>query len=92
MRHNFITDLACGNFSWPAHHGGDPETSLPIRVLLASERCNSAIWPHVVMRTVIGRINDNRVIRYAELVKLVEKLSDQHVVSYHGIVIETLPR
>ena len=44
------------------------------------------------MRTIIGRINDNRVIRYAELVKLVEKLSDQHVVSYHGIVIETLPR
>ena len=45
----------------------------------------------VVVRAVVGRVDDDGVVGDAELVELVEHLPDMLVVVDHRVVVEALP-
>ena len=79
-----------GNLARPAHQERHAEGAFPVRVLLAAEWRHGAVRPRVHVRTVIGRIHDERVVGDAELVEQVEQLADVLVVVDHGVVIERL--
>ncbi len=80
-----------GDLGRPADHLGDAEGTLPVRVLLAAERGHAAVGPGVHVRPVVGAVDDDRVLREAELVELVQQRTDDVVVVDHRVVVGRLP-
>jgi hypothetical protein len=59
-----------------------------VGVLLAAERCRSAVGPAHHLGTVVGRVHDDGVVGDAQLVELVEQLADVPIVLHHAIGID----
>ena len=60
---------------------------LPVRVLLATEWRGTSIWPGVVVRAVVGRVDNNGVFADAQLVDQIENLANVTVVLNHTIMV-----
>ncbi len=74
--HDLVRDDARRDLSRPAHQQRDAERAFPVRVLLAAERGHRAVRPRVHVRPVVGRVQDDRVVRDPEPVEQVEQLTD----------------
>ena len=74
----------------PAHETRNAPRAFPVCVLLAAEWCVGAIGPSVVLRPVVGGIHDDGVIGNAQLIDLIQHLSDLLVVGYHPIAVVIL--
>ena len=90
MRHHVVKDRARGDLARPTNHGWHPEAALPVGVLLASEGRDCRVRPSVEVRSIVGAVKNDRVIRDAELIKLIQESADQIVVAHHGVVIKPL--
>src|SRR5262249_54080771 len=84
-----VDDTARLNDPWPAHHERNTPSALPVRVLLAAERRRAAIRPRHDFSAVVGGETDNRVVRDAEVVELLEKLPHVAIEFDHTVGIET---
>ena len=69
---------------------GNAIGAFPVRVLLAAERRRAGIRPGVVVRAVVGRVHDDRVIGDAEIVHQLQQFADMHVVLDHAVAILVL--
>ena len=58
------------NLARPAHERGDPPAAFPIGVLFAAERRDAGVRPGIVVRAIVGRVKDDRIVGDAELVEL----------------------
>ena len=74
----------------PAQEGRHAVGALPVAVLLGAERRDRGVRPGVVVRAVVGRVHDDRVVGDAELVELVEDHADVAVVLDHAVVVLAL--
>ena len=75
----------------PADHRRHPVGAFPVRVLLAAERRHRAVRPAVHVRTVVGAVHDEGVVRDAQIVQRLEDRTDILVVVDHGVVVRALP-
>ena len=91
MRHDLVDDLSFRDTTGPANHRGNAEAALPVSILLTSERRNRGIRPGIEVRAVVSRVHHDGVIGHTELVQVVEHFTHHHVVTHHGVVVETLP-
>ena len=71
----------------PANESGHAEGALPVGVLLAAKRRGRAIRPGVGMRAVVGRVDDDGVIRDAQVVERLEQRSHRGIVLDHAVGI-----
>src|SRR6202012_2878124 len=91
MLDDVVRDATGFDFVGPTDDQGNAESAFPVGVLFASERCHPAIGPAVSMRTVIGGIHHERVVRNAEFIEVVEHLANVLIVVDHRVVIRRLP-
>ena len=84
---DLVGDLTGRDVSRPADHGGHTEGALPVRVLLAAERCHRPVRPGVHVRAVVGRVDHDRVVGDPEIVELLEQRPDCRVVLDHAVRI-----
>ncbi len=47
--------------AWPTNETWNAESTFPVRILLAMEWRGSSIWPSVVVRTIVGRIQNDGI-------------------------------
>src|SRR5580698_812134 len=66
--------------------------SLPVRVLFAPERSRARIWPTIPVRSIVGGVDDDGVLGYAQFIEAVQYLADIAVVIDHGVVVVGLPQ
>ena len=90
--HDLVGDRTRLDVAGPPHHGRHPPAALPIGVLLTAERRPTGIGPGVHVRPVVGAVEDEGVVRDAELVEQVEELTDVHVVLHHAVGVLVLAR
>ena len=88
--HDFVRDRARLDLPGPAHHRRNAPTAFPVCVLLTTEWGRRSIGPGIVVGTVVGRIEDDRVVGNSQFVKHLEELSDVHVVFDHAVGILVL--
>ena len=74
----------------PAHESGHTVRTFPVRVLLAAKRCRAGIGPRVVVRTVVGRVHQDRVVRHTEFVEQLQEAADVLVVLDHAVAVLVL--
>ena len=79
------------DLSRPSHHQRNSESAFPICIFLAAERGHGAIGPGVHVRAVVGRVQDQRVVRNPQFVQQIEQLTDILIVVDHRIVVGRLP-
>jgi hypothetical protein len=63
----------------------------PSHALLAVKRRAPAVRPRHDLRAVVGAINDDGVVRDAEIVELVEQLADHLAMLHHTVGIQADP-
>ncbi len=68
----------------PAHHAGHAPAALPVGVFLTAERGGGCIRPSVVVRAIVGRIVDDRLVGDTEFIENFQELPDVHVVLDHA--------
>jgi hypothetical protein len=85
VRHYLINLGARLDDARPPNHAGDAIAAFPTRVLFSFERGRAAVGPRKDFSAVVGRIEDNRVISDAEVVKLLEQFSDHAIVLNHTV-------
>src|SRR3954447_22312982 len=90
MADDTIQDRACLDLARPANEAWYAPSTLPIGVLLASERRVRAVRPRVVLRPVVGRVHDNGVVGDSQFFELVEYHPDLLVMDDHAIAIRVL--
>ena len=73
--------------SRPADHGGHAESAFPVGVLLAAERRGRRVRPGELVRTVVGRVDDDGVVGDAKIVERLQQLADVAVVLDHAVGI-----
>ena len=78
------------NLAGPSDHHRNAESAFPSRVLLTPEGKHAAIRPSHKFGAIVRGVHDNCVVRDAQLVQLVEQLSDVTVMLRHTIRIDTL--
>ena len=71
----------------PSNHQRHAEGAFPVGVLFAAKRRHPGVRPRVHVRTVIGRVHDERVVRNAQLIQQVQHLADVLVVVDHRVVV-----
>ena len=89
--HDVIDDGARRNFAGPTHHRRHPEAALPVGVLFTAERGDTSVGPGVEVWAVVCGVEHYGVFRDAEIVQLVEQVTDHPVMSNHRVVIKPLP-
>ncbi len=90
VRDDPVEDLPGRELARPPGERRHPERALPVRVLLAAKGRDPRVRPRVEVRTVVGRVKDDRVVRDPELVELLEHHADGVVVVDHRVVVESL--
>ena len=90
MLNHLVADDSGRYLLRPAHQQRYAEGAFPVGVLLAAEGRLGAIGPGIHMRPVVGGIHDEGVFGEAELVEMIEQLTDVLVVVDHGVVIRGL--
>ena len=90
VRHNAVVNRAGFDVARPFHHRGHPVGAFPVGVLLAAEGGHAGIRPGVHVRTVVGGVHDERVVRDAQIVQRLENRADVLVVVNHRVVILAL--
>ena len=88
---DLVRDDAGRDLAGPADHLRHAEGAFPVGVLLATERRHPPVRPRVHVRTVVGAVDDDRVLRESELVQLVQQGADDLVVVDHRVVVGRLP-
>ena len=73
---HLVRDLAGLDMARPADHRRHAERAFPIGILLAAERCRRGVRPGELIRTVVGRVDHDRIIGDLEIVQGLEKLAD----------------
>src|SRR5215467_4717695 len=87
-----VVDLdAWRHQAWPAHHRRHAVAAFPIGVLLAAERRGAAVGPGEGLRAVVGRVDDDRIIRDAEIVELLQQFANVRVMLHHAVGIDAKP-
>jgi hypothetical protein len=61
------------DFSGPTNQAGDAKTAFPGRTLFAAEWGIATVGPKQKLVAVVGGIDDDRVVRDAEVFKLLEE-------------------
>src|SRR6185437_11234190 len=92
MGEHLIVDRVRLDNPGPADQGWDAETAFPVGRLLATERCRAAVGPRHHLRTVIGRVDDDRVVRDTQIVQLFQQVPDMAVMLDHPVGIQPLAR
>ncbi len=77
--------------TWPTHDHRDAQAAFPSRSLFAVEWRNTAIRPGCRLGTVVGAVYKNRVVSQAEVVELLQHLSDVAIVFDHAVGIRPMP-
>ena len=85
-----LSVVPAGNLPGPAHERRHPVGALPVGVFLAAERRGAGVRPGVVVRAVVGRVQDDRVVGDAEIVELLEQFADVAVVLDHPVRVLVL--
>ena len=84
-----LVDLAVrGNVARPANQRRDAVATFPIGVLLTTERSCAAIRPGEYLGPIIGRVDDDGVVGYSQIVQLFQKLPDLAVMLDHAVGID----
>ena len=91
MRNDVIGYRAGFDVAGPAHHRRNAIGTLPVGVLLATERRHAAIRPGVHVWAVVGRVHDDGVVGNAQFVDLGEHGANVLVMVDHRIVVGALP-
>ena len=73
VRDDAVEGLAGGEMAGPADEGRDAVGAFPVRVLLAAERRRAGIRPGIVVRAVVGRVQDDGVVGDAEVVEQLQE-------------------
>src|SRR4051794_33026448 len=89
LRHDLVDDRARFDHSRPAHQAGDAEAAFPGGTLLPVEWCGSPIRPAHDLSTVVGAVNDNRVVSKFQVINLLEQFTHHIVVLDHAVGCET---
>ena len=71
----------------PADHRRHAEGAFPVGVLLAAERRRRRVRPGELVRAVVGRVDDDRVVGDPEVVERLQQLADVAVVLDHAVGI-----
>ena len=79
-----------GNVPGPAHHRRHAHAAFVRRHLLAAERSRAAVGPGAVLRTVVRRVDDDRVVERPCLAQRLEQRADLHVVLDHAAAVEVV--
>ena len=90
VRDDAVVDRSGLDRARPADEARYAPAAFPVGVLLPAERRVGAVRPGVVLRTVVGRVHDDRVVGDAQLVELVEHHADLLVVHDHAIAVRIL--
>src|SRR5262249_34736623 len=69
------------------NQAGHPEGAFPIGILLGTERRRRGIGPGILMRAVVRRVDDDRIVGDAEIVDLLEQSANNGIVLDHAVVI-----
>src|SRR5262249_7288665 len=92
VRAHVVDDLPGLDDTGPADAARHAEGALPVRGLLALERRGAAIGPREGLGAVVGGVNDDGIIRDAEVVELLEEASNHLVMLDHAIGIKAQAR
>jgi hypothetical protein len=84
---DLIGNRASRNLAGPAYQLWNPKCALPIRVLLAAEGSHRAIRPAIHVRSIVGAIYDEGVVRDLEFVQDLQHVPHVLVVVDHGVMI-----
>ena len=85
MAHQLVGHRARLDVARPAHQHRHPERALPVRVLLRPEWRHRAVRPSVHVRSVVARVDEDRVVRDAKVVQGLEERADRLVVLDHAV-------
>src|SRR6202795_4359861 len=88
MRGDFVNHGAGLGHPRPADDAWHAIAAFPVRVLLVTERRSTTVGPGETFRAVVSGIHDDRVVGDAQLVALLEQLSDLRVVLDHAIGVD----
>ena len=88
---DLVGDRPSLDLARPAHHGGNAEGAFPVGVLLVAEGGHAGVGPGVHVRPVVAAVEDDGVVRDAQLVQLVQQRAHSLVVVDHRIVVLRLP-
>src|SRR5450755_1260333 len=91
MLDDAVGDGSCRNLARPAREHRHAERAFPVRILLAAKRRHAAIGPRVAMRSVVGRVHDERVLGDAQLIEIIEYVAHILVMVDHRVVVWRLP-
>ena len=75
----------------PAYQRRHAVAAFPIGVLLAAERRCATVWPSKGLGTVVGGVDHDGVVGDAEIVELLEKLTDLAIVLHHAVRVDAQP-
>ena len=92
MRDDVVVDGAGLDDAGPADDLRHTVAAFPGRALLAMERRNAAVRPGKRFCPVIGRVNDDRVVRDAELFQLRKCATYCVVVLHHAVGVQANAR
>ena len=88
QREGLVGDGAGRDVTGPARQHRDAVRPFPVAVLLAAEGGHATVRPGEDFRPVVGEVEDDRVLRDAEVVKLLEQLPDVAVVLDHAVGVD----
>src|SRR3954453_11556319 len=83
-----VEDLARGDPPLPADSERRPEPAFPPQPLLAPERRGPTVGPAELLRAVVGGEDDHGVVGDAQIVELIQKLSDDPVELGHAVGVD----
>src|SRR5579871_2498916 len=75
----------------PTHENWNTPAAFPVGVFLGTVRRDTGVGTAIVMRSFVRRIDNDSVFSDTQLVKLFQHHADMLIVSYHYIVVVTLP-
>ncbi len=71
----------------PSHHRRHPKLALPIGVLFTAERGHRCVRPRIHVWSVIGRVDDDRVVGDAEIIEYFQQFADVAVMLDHAVSV-----
>lgn len=87
VRDDAVAGSSSGKFSGPTHKRRYAECAFPVGVLLVPEGCSSAVRLGVVVRSIVGRVQHNRVVGDLQFIDQVEQLANMHIMLNHAVVV-----
>src|SRR5271155_839854 len=90
FRRDDVVNLGAGfDQTGPSHHRRHAIAALPVGILLAAKWRGAAVGPGEGLGAVVGRVDDDRVVRDPQVVELLQELAHLAVVLDHAVGINT---